>query len=182
MSESLSRRVIEAETAVASSLGCVMRPGFLCHASLSRELQTFRARDQAFIRRPRSEWEEASSTPCMRPLQEMLTCMTAPRSVMPTTGVKRSTATIRTPHDERTAKGNCLLGNIARYLHNPINTHPVFLSVGYELSTTATQSVTNRLSDDWGVSTKHQTGVTAHAAAGDLYEIALQREFHEASP
>ena len=73
------------------------------------------------------------------------------------------------------------MGNIARYLHNPINTHPVFLSVGYELSTTATQSVTNRLSDDWGVSTKHQTGVTAHAAAGDLYEIALQREFHEAS-
>ena len=43
----------------------------------------------------------------------------------------------------------------------------------------APRHAVNRLAEDYGAPTKHQTSITAQPAAGELYEIALQREFYD---
>ena len=56
------------------------------------------------------------------------------------------------------SKINCLIANSLRFLFNPRNTHPVFSSVGADLSTVVSATQQSQLADDWGITTKHCTG------------------------
>ncbi len=176
MKESISRRLVKAETSIASALGSALRDSFLDHTEFTRILYVAKNKDESHVPSVENEREAAMSIPCMSPLHTLVHNLAAPSIALRAgteIGLKK---TSKSGFEIRKEKLMCLLNNTARALNSPSNTFPVFESVGKDLSTTAPASQLNRIANDWGVSTTHSTAIAASNFSGDVYTEAFKAE------
>ena len=176
MNEAVSRRIVAAETAVGSALGSALRDSFLDHTALTRTLHFAKTNDQSHVAHVESERDAAISTPCMSPLHAFVHNLAAPSIALKSGAEIRNKRISKSGFEIRKEKLLCLLNNTARALNSPRNIFPVFESVGRDLSTTAPASQLNRIANDWGVSTTHNTALEANEMSGEGYTEAFYNE------
>ena len=153
-----SSSLLRAQVRVGEAIGTLQRGAFVAHADLSRALTVERT-TRAIHVNPKDEKADASGTRALTPVFQYFRRMAAPLSVFANDNkIKVQAREPERGFEDRESKINCLIANSLRFLFNPRNTHPVFSSVGADLSTVVSATQQSQLADDWGITTKHCTG------------------------
>jgi len=174
-SEAASIRLLSAASKLSSSLGKILRSGFQSHADIKHEIYQLQSRDPDFRCDPAREKKAAVTTRILKPVQDLVSNMAAPQYALQGEGegVQRRAFT------DREDKSHCIMGNSMRYLSNPQNTYPVFNSVGADVANTLPKSQQNRIAEQWGVMTSHQTGTSIKDRIAEQHEKHVQSHFRK---
>ena len=89
MSADLSERLLGAAEKLALELGSVLREGFLDHIRFARLVHAGDIANTAYVPQPEIDKATASTTPIMKPLQELVFSMAAPTSSLRSPGAQK---------------------------------------------------------------------------------------------